>query len=406
MSERPELRDLVRQIRSELEWAQRIGIVVEPPREVPRLNAQGVVGGPLAFEEPKKPRVAKPKPEGGKADAPAPKAAPPPPPPPPPSRMERGPPSPEALAARDAMRAQLFGEDPRRAPPRDAETPSRGFDGPRGPDRSPDRGPRGYDGPPPHGDDDAPPPHEGYERNEPGRALPRPEVDVFRTPAAQPARPAATPAPTPMRREGALLAHDPVSTRPAVRSLDEIRAELGDCTRCKLSRGRKNIVFGVGPARAELMFIGEGPGANEDLQGEPFVGDAGQLLTKIIEAMGFPRGEVYIANVVKCRPPGNRDPEPDEVDACEPFLRQQIASVQPRILVTLGKWASQTILRTTTPITRLRGQWGRYQDIPVMPTYHPAYLLRNPAEKKPVWSDMRAVVAALGRTIPDRGGAQ
>jgi uracil-DNA glycosylase family 4 len=154
------------------------------------------------------------------------------------------------------------------------------------------------------------------------------------------------------------------------------------------------------------MFIGEGPGANEDLQGEPFVGDAGQLLTKIIEAMGFPRGEVYIANVVKCRPPGNRDPEPDEVDACEPFLRQQIASVQPRILVTLGKWASQTILRTTTPITRLRGQWGRYQDIPVMPTYHPAYLLRNPAEKKPVWSDMRAVVAALGRTIPDRGGAQ
>ena len=188
------------------------------------------------------------------------------------------------------------------------------------------------------------------------------------------------------------------------RTLEEVRAELGDCTRCKLHQlGRKQIVFGVGNPKAELMFIGEGPGAQEDIQGIPFVGDAGQLLTKIIQSMGFSRDDVYIANIVKCRPPQNRDPEPDEVASCEPFLKKQIASINPRMIVTLGKYASQTILHTSTAITRLRGQWGSYQGIPVMPTYHPAYLLRNPEEKRPVWSDMKAVVAALGKKLPERG---
>lgn len=186
-------------------------------------------------------------------------------------------------------------------------------------------------------------------------------------------------------------------------TLADIRAELGECTRCKLHQlGRRQIVFGVGNPHAELMFIGEGPGANEDLKGEPFVGDAGQLLTKIIEAMGFARSDVYIANVVKCRPPNNRDPEPDEVASCEPFLKQQIASIRPKVIVTLGKYASQTILRSPTAISRLRGTWGTYEGTPVMPTYHPAYLLRNPEEKRPVWDDMKKVLAALGREAPQR----
>ncbi len=185
--------------------------------------------------------------------------------------------------------------------------------------------------------------------------------------------------------------------------LDEIRTELGDCRRCKLAGGRTHIVFGVGNPHAELMFIGEGPGADEDQQGEPFVGKAGQLLTKIIEGMGMQRSDVYIANVVKCRPPNNRDPEPDEVHACEPFLRAQIAAIKPKVIVTLGKWASQTLLQTAMPITRLRGTWSKYDGTPVMPTYHPAYLLRNPEEKRPVWEDMKAVLGFLGRPVPERG---
>jgi DNA polymerase len=188
-------------------------------------------------------------------------------------------------------------------------------------------------------------------------------------------------------------------------SLAAIRDVLGACTRCKLHRqGRTQIVFGVGSATAELMFVGEGPGADEDRQGEPFVGKAGQLLTKIIEAgMGFRRAEVYIANIVKCRPPNNRDPEADEVAQCEPFLRAQIRSIGPKVIVTLGKHASQTLLRTSTPITRLRGRWSEYDGIPVMPTYHPAYLLRNPAEKRAVWEDVQEVLRKMGRPIPERG---
>jgi DNA polymerase len=187
-------------------------------------------------------------------------------------------------------------------------------------------------------------------------------------------------------------------------SLAQIREVIGDCTRCKLHRqGRTQIVFGVGNPSADLMFVGEGPGADEDRQGEPFVGKAGQLLTKIIEAgMGMKRSDVYIANVVKCRPPNNRDPELDEIDACEPFLRAQIRTIGPKVIITLGKHASHAVLKTTTPITRLRGRWSEYDGIPVMPTYHPAYLLRNPAEKRAVWEDVQEVLRKMGRPIPER----
>lgn len=190
---------------------------------------------------------------------------------------------------------------------------------------------------------------------------------------------------------------------PPARPLTEIRNELGDCKRCRLCEGRRSIVFGSGNPRAELVFVGEAPGAEEDAQGVPFVGAAGQLLTKMIEAMGYRRDDVYICNVIKCRPPDNRNPAPDEVAACEPFLQQQLASLQPRVIVALGKFASQTLLRETTAITRLRGQWRTYQGVPLMPTYHPAYLLRSPAEKKNAWADLQQVMAKLGKTPPGKG---
>ncbi len=175
------------------------------------------------------------------------------------------------------------------------------------------------------------------------------------------------------------------------------RRDLGECARCKLASGRTRIVFGVGDPRAELMFVGEGPGADEDLQGEPFVGKAGQLLTKMIEAMGYRREEVYIANVVKCRPPGNRDPESDEIAACEPFLKAQIAAVRPKVVVALGRFAVQTLLRDPTPISRQRGRWRDYEGVKLMPTFHPAYLLRNPPEKKRAWEDLQLVMKELGK---------
>jgi DNA polymerase len=176
-----------------------------------------------------------------------------------------------------------------------------------------------------------------------------------------------------------------------------VRADLGDCRRCRLAAGRTTLVFGVGDPRAELMFVGEGPGAEEDLQGEPFVGKAGQLLTRMVEAMGYRREQVYIANVVKCRPPGNRNPEPDEIEACEPFLRRQIEAVGPKVIVALGTFAAHTLLRSTTPISRLRGQWTSYAGVRLMPTFHPAYLLRSPHEKVKAWEDLKQVMAALGR---------
>lgn len=178
-------------------------------------------------------------------------------------------------------------------------------------------------------------------------------------------------------------------------TLEEIRKIIGDCARCKLHKGRKNIVFGVGNPDADLMFIGEGPGHDEDIQGIPFVGRAGQLLTKIIEAMNFKREDVYIGNIVKCRPPNNRNPEPDEVATCIPFLIRQVELIRPKAIVCLGSVAAQNLLNTEEKITKLRGKFTKWQGIPVMPTYHPAFLLRNPNMKKPVWEDMQKVMKLL-----------
>lgn len=184
----------------------------------------------------------------------------------------------------------------------------------------------------------------------------------------------------------------------AVRTLEELRAEIGDCQRCKLCRGRTHIVFGVGNPRAELVFVGEAPGRDEDLKGEPFVGRAGQLLTEIItKGMKMRREDVYITNVVKCRPPENRNPEPEEIAACEPFLVKQLELIRPSIIVALGTFAAQTLLKSKTPISRLRGIWHSYQGIKVMPTLHPAYLLRNPQDKRLVWQDIQAVLREMGR---------
>jgi len=175
-------------------------------------------------------------------------------------------------------------------------------------------------------------------------------------------------------------------------ALAAIREDLGDCVRCKLhGLGRRQIVFGVGNPNADLMFVGEAPGADEDIQGEPFVGRAGQLLTKIIEAIGLRREDVYIANVLKCRPPNNRNPEPDEVQQCEPFLLRQIDSVKPKVIVALGKFGAQCLLKTNDPITRLRGREYKFRDAVLIPTYHPAYLLRTPSAKREVWEDMKRV---------------
>jgi DNA polymerase len=176
-------------------------------------------------------------------------------------------------------------------------------------------------------------------------------------------------------------------------ALAALAAHIGpDCTRCKLhTLGRRQVVFGVGSPTASLMFVGEAPGEDEDKQGEPFVGRAGQLLTKIIEAIGLTRQQVYIANVIKCRPPGNRNPEPDEVATCEPFLFEQIAAIRPKVVVALGKFAAQSLLRSTEPITRLRGRVFAFRGASLIPTFHPAYLLRNPPAKREVWEDMKKV---------------
>ncbi len=175
-------------------------------------------------------------------------------------------------------------------------------------------------------------------------------------------------------------------------ALAAVREDLGDCVRCKLhALGRRQIVFGVGNPNADLMFVGEAPGADEDIQGEPFVGRAGQLLTKIIEAIGLRREDVYIANVLKCRPPNNRNPEPDEVQQCEPFLLRQIDVVKPKVIVALGKFGAQSLLKTNDPITRLRGREYKFRNAVLIPTYHPAYLLRTPSAKREVWEDMKRV---------------
>jgi uracil-DNA glycosylase family 4 len=218
-----------------------------------------------------------------------------------------------------------------------------------------------------------------------------------RAAAASPPRPA--PAPS-----------DPLARYPGLEktaTLEELRAFIGDCQRCKLAPVRTHLVFGVGNPHADLMFVGEAPGADEDARGEPFVGRAGQLLTDIIErGMGLRRADVYICNVIKCRPPDNRNPEPDEVAACEPFLMRQIDLVQPRAIVALGTFAVQALLKVKTPISRLRGNWQEVRGVKLMPTFHPAYLLRSPGEKRLVWQDIQEVMKLLGMEIPARGGAR
>ncbi len=179
-------------------------------------------------------------------------------------------------------------------------------------------------------------------------------------------------------------------------TLPLIREDIGDCTRCKLHRlGRRQIVFGVGNPNADLMFVGEAPGADEDVQGIPFVGRAGQLLTKIIEAIGLTREDVYIANVIKCRPPENRNPEPDEVETCEPFLFRQIETIRPKVIVALGTFAAKALLKTQDPISRLRGRVYDFRGAKLIPTFHPAFLLRSPERKRDVWEDMKKVRAIL-----------
>jgi uracil-DNA glycosylase len=185
-------------------------------------------------------------------------------------------------------------------------------------------------------------------------------------------------------------------------ALDMIRTEIGDCTRCKLhTLGRRQIVFGVGNPSADLMFVGEAPGADEDIQGIPFVGRAGQLLTKIIEAIELRREDVYIANVIKCRPPENRNPDPDEVDTCEPFLFQQIDAIKPKVIVALGTFAAKTLLKTQDSISRLRGRVYDYRGAKLIPTFHPAFLLRSPDRKRDVWEDMKKARAILQAAADD-----
>ena len=192
------------------------------------------------------------------------------------------------------------------------------------------------------------------------------------------------------------LSSSPHSSNPL--ALEVIRNELEDCRRCKLHRTRKTIVFGEGDTKATLMFVGEGPGFDEDVQGRPFVGRAGQLLTKIIQSIGLQRSQVYIANIIKCRPPQNRNPEPDEIDACHPFLLRQIEALQPQIICALGTFAAQTLLKTSAKITALRGQVFELDGIKVIPTYHPAFLLRNPEKKRDVWEDMKKILELLRQT--------
>jgi DNA polymerase len=209
-----------------------------------------------------------------------------------------------------------------------------------------------------------------------------------------PSRGASMEAPTPAEVSGP-------TTTDVVAELATIEARAKVCVKCgELSRCRNNVVFGVGNPRAEIMFVGEAPGRDEDLQGEPFVGRAGELLTKIIIAMGFKREDVYIANVLKCRPPENRAPLPDEVTNCRPYLLSQIELIKPKLIVALGATAVRALLDVQLGITKMRGHWYTFRDIPIMPTFHPAYLLRNPPAKKEVWEDMKAVLEKLGREVP------
>jgi uracil-DNA glycosylase family 4 len=201
---------------------------------------------------------------------------------------------------------------------------------------------------------------------------------------------------------------DAAPSSPALpyRSLEELAQGIGECDRCKLSKGRKNIVFGEGNPHARLVFVGEAPGMEEDLTGKPFVGQAGKLLTDIIKAMGLTRDEVYICNIVKCHPPRNRDPEADEIATCLPFLRAQISLIQPEVICTLGRISAQSLVAKDLKITRDRGRWRSFMEIPLMPTYHPAYLLRYPQAKRQVWEDVQEIMQELGLKDPRRSNGR
>lgn len=217
-------------------------------------------------------------------------------------------------------------------------------------------------------------------------------------PPRPPAAPAATPPPPPLAR--------PQAGRDGDLALKAIRQRIAGCRECPLCETRTHTVPGQGSADPELIFIGEGPGANEDAQGLAFVGRAGQLLTKMIEAMGLSRDEVWIGNIVKCRPPGNRVPYPDEMEACMPYLKEQLKVLQPKVIVCLGATAVKGLLDVRTGITKLRGTWMSFEGIDVMPTYHPAYLLRNPPGKRDVWEDLKDVLRRLGKPVPERENSQ
>lgn len=232
---------------------------------------------------------------------------------------------------------------------------------------------------------------------------PKPATAPASRPAPQPVPRKPVPAPVPVAAPAPAPAAKPAPVRvqgDEAAQLAGIAAEISVCTRCSLHQTRTKTVPGQGNPRPELMFVGEAPGADEDLQGLAFVGKAGQLLTRMIEAMGFCREEVFIANIAKCRPPENRQPTPEEMETCMPYLRRQIALVQPKVIVALGAVAVRGLLQNPTGITRLRGTWQDLDGIPVMPTYHPAYLLRNPPSKREVWADLQTVLKRLGRTPP------
>ena len=206
------------------------------------------------------------------------------------------------------------------------------------------------------------------------------------------------PGPAPQPSDAASLQEDGplrASRVQGTESLEQVRADLGDCHRCGLDSGRTHIVFGEGSAHARLVFIGEGPGAEEDRSGRPFVGPAGQLLTKMIQAMKLAREQVYICNVIKCRPAGNRDPRPEEIASCRPFLMRQLSAIDPEVVCTLGTHATQSLLNSTDPVSRLRGRFHTFQHFRVMPTFHPAFLLRHPERKRDVWEDMKKIMALL-----------
>jgi uracil-DNA glycosylase family 4 len=209
---------------------------------------------------------------------------------------------------------------------------------------------------------------------------------------------------TPVAEDAPVKAPIPAKPPPVITdkpsALKAIREDIGDCTRCRLHKGRTNLVFGVGNVNADLMFVGEGPGADEDAQGEPFVGRAGQLLNNMIAAMGIKRADVYIANVVKCRPPGNRTPEKDECDTCSPFLMRQIDVIKPKVIVALGAVAAKNLLAVNDSMANLRGRWYDFRDTKLLVTYHPAYLLRDPRQKKEAWKDLQMVMKFLGLKAP------